>query len=221
MAGKSMKIFDVSIAIAPDLPVWPGDPPIVLEQIESMDKGAHANVSRLNTGVHVGTHVDAPHHFLNDGRTIEQLPLDVLTGPCYVTQLPDGIEAITAGILEGLSLPSDTMRILFGTSNSRLWSRGETEFQEDFVAVTDDGADWLVRQGIQLVGVDYLSVAPYSDLTPTHTILLQAGVVVVEGLDLSAVPRGFYELYCLPLKLFGSDGAPARAILIQREDEDG
>jgi len=181
-----------------------------------MDEGAHANVSRLNAGVHVGTHVDAPHHFLNDGRTIEQLPLDVLTGPCYVTQMPDGIEAINAEALEGMSLPSGTTRILFGTSNSKLWSRGETEFQEDFVAVTEDGAEWLVGRGIQLVGVDYLSVAPFRDSVPTHRILLQAGIVVIEGLNLSAVPRGFYELYCLPLKLLDSDGAPARAILIQR-----
>lgn len=211
-----MKIFDISLTLSPELPTWPGDDPFDLEQVESMDNGADANVSRLSTGVHIGTHVDAPHHFLNDGRTVEELPLDILTGPCYVTQLPDGVEAITADALEGISLPREPARILFGTSNSRLWARGETEFQEDFVAVTEDGAEWLVEHGIQLVGVDYLSVAPYSDSTPTHRVLLQAGVVVVEGLDLSAVPRGFYDLYCLPLKLLGAEGAPARAILIQR-----
>ena len=211
-----MKIFDISLTLSPALPVWPGDAPFELEQVESIDDGADANVSRLSTSVHLGTHVDAPHHFLNDGRTIENLPLDVLTGPCYVTQLPDGIEAITAEALEGMSLPSKSVRILFGTSNSRLWARGETEFREDFVAISEDGAKWLVERGVQLVGVDYLSVAPYTDSVPTHKILLQAGVVAVEGLDLSAVPRGFYELYCLPLKLQGSDGAPARAILIQR-----
>jgi arylformamidase len=211
-----LKIFDISLTISPELPVWPGDPPIQLEQVESMDRGAHANVSHLSAGVHTGTHVDAPHHFLNDGRTVEQLPLDILTGPCYVVQLPDGVEAITAEALDGMSLPEDTKRILFGTSNSRHWSRGEAEFQEDFVAVTEDGAEWLVERGIQLVGVDYLSVAPYRDSVPTHRALLQAGVVVLEGLDLSAVPRGFYDLYCLPLKLLGADGAPARAVLIQK-----
>ena len=210
-----MKIYDISLPISPSLPVWPGDPPVVLEQVESMDRGADANVSRISAGVHVGTHVDAPHHFMNDGRTVEQLPLDVLTGRCYVTQLPDGIEAITAEVLDGSSLPVDTSRILFGTSNSRLWSRGEKSFQEGFVAVTEDGATWLVEHGVQLVGVDYLSVAPYSDPVPTHRILLSAGVVVVEGLDLSAVPRGFYNLYVLPLKLLGAEGAPARAILSQ------
>ena len=211
-----MKIYDISLSISPDLPVWPGDLSVELKQVESMDEGAQTNSSWLNASVHVGTHVDAPHHFLNDGRTIEQLSLDVLTGPCYVMQLPDGIEAITADILDGLSLPANMTRILFGTSNSHFWSRGETEFQEDFVAVLEDGANWLVEHGIQLVGVDYLSVAPYNNLVPTHRILLGAGVVVVEGLDLAAVSSGFYDLYCLPLKLLGSDGAPARAILAQR-----
>jgi len=211
-----MKIFDISLSISPNLPVWPGDPSVELTQVASMDKGEHVNVSHLSAGVHIGTHVDAPHHFMNDGRTIEQLPLEVLTGPCYVAQLPDGIEAITAEVLDGMPVPAGVKRILFGTSNSRLWSRGETEFQEDFVAVTEDGAQWLVEHGVELVGIDYLSVAPYSASIPTHRILLGAGVVVVEGLDLSAVPRGFYDLYCLPLKLLGSDGAPARAILIQK-----
>jgi arylformamidase len=211
-----VKIFDISLPISPKLPVWPGDPVIELERVESMDEGAHANVSKLSASVHIGTHVDAPHHFLNDGRTVEQLPLDVLTGPCYVVQLPDGVEAITAEALGGMSLPTNIKRVLFGTSNSRFWSRAETTFQEDFVAVTEDGAAWLVQHGIRLVGVDYLSVAPFGDSAPTHKRLLEASVVIVEGLDLSAVPRGFYELYCLPLKLHGSDGAPARAILVQK-----
>ena len=211
-----MKIFDISLTISPDLPVWPGDPKIELELVESINVGASVNVSRLCTGVHIGTHVDAPHHFMNDGRTVEQLPLDVLTGPCFVTQLPDGVEAITAEVLDGLGLPADITRILFGTSNSQFWVRGENEFQEGFVAITKDGAGWLVQRGVKLVGVDYLSVAPYLDSVTTHRKFLGAGVVVIEGLDLSVVPIGFYELYCLPLKLLGSDGAPARAILIQQ-----
>ena len=210
-----MKIYDISLMLSPDLPIWPGDEPLKLELVDSMEAGAQDNVSRLSMSVHIGTHVDAPHHFLNDGRTVEQLSLDVLTGPCYVTQLPDGVEAVTAEALEGMSLPANTPRLLFGTGNSRFWSRGETEFQKDFISVTEDGAQWLVERGIRLVGVDYLSVAPYSDPLPTHKILLQAGVIILEGLDLSAVPRGFYELYCLPLKLLGAEGAPARAILIR------
>jgi len=210
-----MTIYDISLTISPNLPIWPGDPALELELIESMDKGAHANVTRLSAAVHLGTHVDAPHHFLNDGRTVENLPLEVLTGPCYVTQLPDGIEAITAEVLDRTEISSEMKRVLFGTRNSHLWAKSESTFQTDFVAITEDGAEWLVEHGVQLVGVDYLSVAPYGDSVPTHTVLLKAGVVVVEGLNLSRIVRGFYDLYCLPLKIAGSDGAPARAILIQ------
>ncbi|MEP0805544.1 MAG: cyclase family protein [Chloroflexota bacterium] len=210
-----MTIHDISLTITPDLPTWPGDPRIELEQIASMDRGASANVTRISAAVHIGTHVDAPHHFLNDGRTVESLPLDVLTGPCYVLQLPDGVDAITSEVLERSEITPEMKRILFGTSNSRLWAKGVKEFTTDFVAITEDGAQWLVDHGVQLVGVDYLSVAPYGDAEPTHKILLGAGVVIVEGLNLSNVMRGFYDLYCLPLKIAGSDGAPARAILIQ------
>jgi len=210
-----MTIYDISLTISPDLPVWPGDPPLELVQFESMDKGAHNNVTRMSSCVHIGTHVDAPRHFLKDGNTVEQLPLDVLTGPCYVAQLPDGIEAITAEVLDRTEITSEMKRVLFGTRNSHLWARGESTFQTDFVAITEDGAEWLVESGVQLVGVDYLSVAPYGESIPTHTILLKAGVVLVEGLNLSNVMRGFYDLYCLPLKIAGSDGAPARAILVQ------
>jgi arylformamidase len=210
-----MTIYDISLTISPDLPIWPGDPSLELEQIASMDKGAHNNVTRISAAVHLGTHVDAPHHFLNDGRTVEQLPLEVLTGLCYVAQLPDGIEAITSEVLDRTEINSEMKRVLFGTRNSHLWAKGESKFQTDFVAITEDGAEWLVERGVQLVGVDYLSVAPYGDSVPTHTVLLKAGVVVVEGLNLSNVMRGFYHLYCLPLKIAGSDGAPARAILIQ------
>ncbi len=211
-----MRIYDISLPISPSLPVWPGDPPIQLELIESMSAGAQSNVSRLNASVHIGTHVDAPHHFLNDHRTVESLPLEMLTGSCYVAQLPDGMDAIDTETLSGIPLAEGTTRLLFGTRNSHLWAKGETEFQNDFVAVTEDGARWLIEHGIRLVGVDYLSVAPFDELEPTHRVLLEAGVIILEGLNLSQVPRGFYDLYCLPLKLVGSDGAPARAILISK-----
>jgi len=211
-----MRIHDISLPISSFLPVWPGDPAIVLEQISSIESGAEYNLTKLNSSVHIGTHVDAPLHFLSDGRSVDQLPLDVLMGLCYVVQLPDGVDAITAEVLDGIPLAEGTTRILFGTRNSHGWASGETEFQPDFVAITEDGAEWLVARGVQLVGVDYLSVAPYEDTVPTHRVLLQANIIVVEGLNLSQVPRGFYDLYCLPLKLVGVEGAPARAILVSR-----
>jgi arylformamidase len=209
-----MTIYDITLTISPDMPVWPGDPAVVLEPVRSMDAGAHANVSRLACSTHTGTHVDAPHHFLNDRRTVESLPLDILTGPALVVQLPAEVEVVTAEVLERASIPAGTLRLLLKTRNSQIWARGEKAFQPDFVGVSADGAAWLVWRGVRLIGVDYLSVAPYKQSVPTHQALLEPGIVVVEGLDLSSVPEGEYELYCLPLKLAGSDGAPARAILI-------
>lgn len=211
-----MQIYDISLPISPDMPVWPGDPAVILEKVSSMDLGAHDNVSRLACSVHTGTHVDAPHHFLNDHRTVEALSLDVLTGPARVVQIPDDVPLITAGTLEKAVFPSGTVRLLLKTRNSRFWERGIKEFARDFVGLSPDGAEWLVQAGVKMVGIDYLSIAPYKQSTPTHQALLKPGIVILEGLDLSAVAPGLYDLFCLPLKLVGSDGAPARAILIEK-----
>lgn len=209
-----MTIYDISLPISPDLPVWPGDSAIVIEEIFSMDKGADANVSRLEAGVHIGTHVDAPHHFLNDGRTVENLALDILTGPAFVLHVNDDVDSITAEVLDAAPIPPATSRLLLRTKNSRLWTSDSRKFHSDFIAISSDGAEWLVEHGIQLIGVDYLSVAAFDDSVPTHKTLLSAGIIVLEGCDLSQVPQGDYDLYCLPLKLVGSDGAPARTILV-------
>ena len=210
-----MKIHDISLSITPDMPVWPGDPSVVLEQVSSMDAGAHDNVSRLACGVHTGTHVDAPHHFLNDHRTVEGLSLEVLTGPACVVSIPEAVAVVTAEVLQEAAVPAGTARLLLKTRNSRIWERGEKAFITDFVGISADGANWLVEHAIRLVGIDYLSIAPYHQSTPTHRALLAAGVIIIEGLDLGAIVPGNYALYCLPLKLVGSDGAPARAILVE------
>lgn len=209
-----MIIYDITVPVSSSIPVWPGDPPLVLELVSSMDAGAHDNVSRLGCSVHTGTHVDAPHHFLNDGRTVESLSLDVLTGLAQVVQVPDQVDVITAQILEKAALQSGTSRLLLKTRNSRLWERREKEFVKDFVGVSLDGAEWLVDAGIKLVGIDYLSIAPYKHSLRVHQALLKPGMIILEGLDLSTVSPGIYTLYCLPLKLVGSDGSPSRAILI-------
>jgi arylformamidase len=210
-----MKIYDISLPISPTMPVWPGDPAVVLEKVSSMDIGAHDNVSRLACSVHTGTHVDAPHHFLNDHRTVESLALDILVGPAQVIQIPQDVKVVNAEVLKKAALPVGTERLLLKTSNSLLWERSENTFFTGFVGISTDGADWLVRYGIKLVGIDYLSVAPYHQSIPTHRALLTAGIIIVEGLDLSAINPGNYSLYCLPLKLVGSDGAPARVILVE------
>jgi arylformamidase len=208
-----MRIYDISLAITPGMPVWPGDPGVELERVTEIAKGANSNTSRLTLGVHSGTHVDAPVHFLDGDTSVETLALETLTGRATVVDLPQA-EVLDAATLEAASIAPGTERLLFKTRNSAYWRRGEKEFQTDFVGVDAGGAEWLVNQGVRLVGVDYLSVAPFKKSRPTHRTLLEAGVVVVEGLDLSRVNPGTYTLYCLPLKLVGSDGAPARAILV-------
>ena len=209
-----MRIYDVSVDITPDMPVWPGDPSVSLERVGAIAQGRNANVSHLSCGVHIGTHVDAPLHFLDGAGAVETIPLDGLTGRAHVVDLRRAA-VIDAGALQAARIPARAQRLLFRTRNSDLWRRGEKTFQKDFVAIEASGAAWLVQRKIRLVGVDYLSVAPFGNSRPTHQILLKARVAVVEGLDLSRVPAGSYHLYCLPLKLIGSDGAPARAILIR------
>ena len=208
-------IYDISLPISPDLPVWPGDPPIQLAQVLHLDQGDQMTLTRLQMGAHTGTHVDAPAHFVAGGRTIEMLDIAVLVGPALVVGVPDEA-AITADVLDSLDIPQDTRRILFRTRNSELWARGETHFFPGFVGITPDGAQWLVNRGVWLVGIDYLSIAPYDHPTPSHQILLGAGVVPLEGLALAAVPPGLYDLVCLPILILGAEGAPARALLLDR-----
>jgi len=209
-------IIDISVPLHSGIPTWPGSPGFRLFQTMRMDDGEVANVSQLETDVHIGTHVDAPWHFVAGGKTIEQLSLEVLMGTAVVGYLPE-VSAVTPEDLEALALPRQTKRLLLRTRNSQLWANEVSEFQTDFVALTADAAQWVVNQGIQLIGVDYLSVQRYYDSPLTHEILLGAGVVIVEGLNLTDVTPGLYDLVCLPLKLVGSDGAPARAVLIQKD----
>jgi arylformamidase len=209
-----MRTYDISLTIHPELPVWPGDAPVSLERMSKMELGESHNLTKMSMSAHVGTHVDAPFHFLEDGPTIDQLDLKMLTGRAYVLHLPDEVDLITAELLENAEIPPRTRRLLFKTRNSGYWDQGLTEFQTDYVGLAPDAAEYLVNRSLKLVGVDYLSVAPFEDSTPTHKILLEAGVVVVEGLNLTEVSQGRYTLYCLPIKLGGADGAPARAILV-------
>jgi len=204
-----MQIYDVTRPISPAMVVWPGHPPVVLERVASIEQGHHSNLSRLAGTVHVGTHVDAPIHFVASGTDVTSLPLDVLIGPARVVELPD-VDAITADSLARLDLKG-VKRLLFKTRNGQL---SQDEFDAGFVALTLDAAQWVIEHGLRLVGVDYLSVERFGGDGAVHRALLGAGVIVVEGLDLRAVPPGDYELYCLPLKLVGSDGAPARVALI-------
>jgi arylformamidase len=209
-----MPIHDISLPISESLVVWPGDPPIRITQPYHLDRGDEATVTRLDMGAHTGTHVDAPAHFVPGGSGVDDLDLNVLVGPALVVDAREA-DALSADVLETLPFPPGTERVLFHTRNSDLWARDKREFHEDFCAITGDGARWLIERGVRLVGVDYLSVAPFDAVIPTHRALLCAGVVAIEGLDLSDIKPGAYQLVCLPLKIVGADGAPARAILIE------
>ena len=205
-------IIDISVPLYSDMPVWPGSAGIQLTQTSRLDKGDGVNNSKLICDVHIGTHIDAPLHYITDGKSIEQLKLEDLIGPAVVVYLPDA-EIITKNVLEELSLPEDTRRLLLRTRNSSLWETGSHQFQTNYVALTQDAAQWIVDHDICLIGIDYLSVQRYGEDSRTHEILLSAGVIIVEGLNLARVESGMYELICLPLKLVGSEGAPARAVL--------
>jgi len=208
-----MKIHDITLPITPDMPVWPGDLGVSRELVSTIESGDPANVSHLSLGAHTGTHVDAPFHFIPGGETLDQVSLDNFVGPAFVIEIP-GVDIVTGADLRQTKIPAGTARLLVKTRNSEIWRRGEKTFQTDFVALSPDAAQYMVDLGIKLVGIDYLSIAPYKSSRPTHEILLGAGVAILEGIDLSAIVPGQYTLYCLPLKLVGADGAPARAILV-------
>jgi len=207
------KIYDISLPISSQLPTWPGDPIVKLGRVQEIESGDDFNVTHMAMSVHTGTHVDAPNHIFSNGVPIDKVKLNSLNGPAHVVDFPE-TDLITSRNLEAAHLPSHAQRALFKTRNSRLWERGDEEFHPDFVALSPDAAKYLVDRGIKLVGVDYLSVAPFTEPKPTHEILLKAGVIIVEGLDLSKVKPGTYTLHCLPLKIIGAEGAPARAILL-------
>jgi arylformamidase len=209
-----MELFDISLTISQELPTWPGDPKIELTQIHHIAEGDNSNVTHLSSTVHIGTHIDAPDHFLDNGKTVEKIPLDLLVGPANVIEIPSKGH-ITSEDIKKAGFPKGTKRILFKTINSKYWESGEKEFQEDFIGLAPSGAEFLVEAGIRVVGVDYLSVAPYHDPEPTHKILLEKEILIVEGLDLSRIDPGEYTLLCLPLKIKNSDGSPARVLLMR------
>jgi arylformamidase len=209
-----LTIYDISVTLRPDMPVWPTHQPFEVGRLRDIERGDRSNVSRLALTAHTGTHVDAPLHFISAAKSAEALDLNVLVGP---TRVAEALAAtvIDAPLLDSLVLPAGVERLLLHTRNSELWARGESSFRDDYVALDASGAQWIVDHGVRLVGVDYLSVATYKDTVTPHLILLGAGVIPVEGLNLTGIEAGEYQFVCLPLKLVGSDGAPCRAILVR------
>jgi arylformamidase len=201
-----VELIDVTVPIRPGMVTYPGDPTVQTELHSAIGRGDVVNLTRLDFGVHSGTHVDAPGHFLDGEGGVETLPLDALVGPAAVVDARTVSRVLDRAALERLDLP-DVPRLLFRTPNSELWKRDT--FAEDFVQLDGSGAEVLVQRGVRLVGIDYLSIGDEH----AHRVLLGAGVVPVEGLDLRAAEPGEYELLCLPMKIEGADGAPARVLL--------
>jgi arylformamidase len=209
----SERFIDISVTMRPELPVWPGDPDVKLEPKSRTASGDGVNVSMLSCSTHTGTHVDAEWHFIDDGRTLEALTPDRLIGPCFVADLTSVSDHITADDLQSAGIPSGTSRLLLKTPNSQIWVNSPTEFDPGYIGIAPDGAEWLAGQGIDLVGIDYHSVEPYNADGTTHRIMLGAGQIILETVNLEGVEPGSYTLYCLPLRIDGYDGSPCRAIL--------
>jgi arylformamidase len=206
-----MKLHDITVPISAELPVYPGDPKIEIQRTLSLEAGDVANVSHLSCGSHIGTHVDPPAHFVRGGIALDELPLDILIGTARVADVGN-VDVIDLLVVKSLDL-SGVTRILFKTRNSRLWGTPH-EFERDFVYLDTPAAEFLVKAGVRLVGIDYLSIEKFNFEAPTtHLALLGNDVIVVEGLDLSNVAPGDYELICLPIKIKEGDGGPARVVL--------
>ena len=206
-----MAVYDVTVTLRPGMPVYPGEPGPEIEYFKRIGHSSSANVSKISMGSHCGTHIDAPHHFIDGRATVDALPLDALLGPAHVVEHA-GEGHITAADLEAYGLPRGARRLLAKTRNGRFWE--DDDFHTDFIGFAPDAGRWLVEHGFVLVGIDYLSIEQFrSEKHEVHLALLEAGVVILEGLDLRQVPAGWYNMACAPLKVAGAEGAPARVFL--------
>lgn len=203
--------IDISVPLHDGMVHWPDNPPVSVQRMMSIERGDICNVSKVSLGVHTGTHMDAPVHWIPGGAGIDAMPLDATMGPARVLAIQDTVSIKPEELRQYGIQPGE--RVLFKTRNSaRCWTTDA--FVEDFVYIAQEAARYLAEVGVRTVGVDYLSVGGYSaDGPETHRALLEAGVWLIEGLNLAAVEPGSYELICLPLRIAGADGAPARALL--------
>jgi arylformamidase len=210
-----MKIFDVTVPIKNFMPVWPGDPQVENRLVSSIEKGEEANVTNIQMSAHTGTHIDAPKHYIKSGTAIEGLSLTTLLGEVEVVEIDFRNSQIDALTLIKVNRNEWSQRVLFKTNNSNLRLLEKDYFNQNFTALLPDAAEYLVQKGVKLVGIDYLSIAPFENGSDTHIILLENDVVVLEGLNLADISPGIYELIALPILLEGADGSPARVLLIQ------
>lgn len=201
-----MKIYDVSVPIDESTPVFPGDPVFRSQSLKSFKEKDRYQLYEISMGNHAGTHVDAPAHFIKDGNTIDDIPLEVLNGRVRVVEIHHATK-IDVSELKRLILVDD-FRILFKTRNSLLWNE---PFNPEYIYLTENAAKYLTENGIKLIGFDYLSIDRFGDESyPAHNALLKNDIALVEGLNLAEVEEGEYEMSCLPLRIKGLDASPAR-----------
>ena len=205
-----MKIYDISVPVEPQMHIYPGDPGMSIERVVEVGEESTFALSRLVLGTHTGTHVDPPSHFYPDGISADSIPLETLVGPVRVIDVGEARAVMPEDVDR---LPERTERVLFKSRNGAIWEK--PKFQRRFTYIDPEAARLLASRRMKLVGIDYLSAEQYGAREPlTHWALLGAGTIILEGLDLREVPEGEYLLVCLPLKIVGADGAPARAVLI-------
>lgn len=214
---KSSKIIDITFPISKKTPTWPGSVGFEYKWHMKMPNDTN-DLSSFLIDSHLGTHLDAPLHFIEGGRAVENLELEKLLGDVFVLEIYN-IKSITYLDLENAGIPKACKKLILKTDNKYYWNESLTEFQEDFASIDSSGAKWIVDRGIHLIGIDYLSIQRFKDGPETHQILLENEVIIVETLNLEYVTQGWYNLICLPLKLEGLEGSPVRALLISEHNE--
>lgn len=208
-----MPLIDITVPLGPETPRWPGSPGFGIRTVVKDVSGFNITGSTVNMDIHCGTHLDAPLHYLSHGAPIDETDLESCIGPAFVGDFR-GVRKIDAKHLEE-RVPPGTARLLLKTDNSERWK--DSSFAADFAALTTDGAQWLADERTRLIGNDYMSIQLFGGDPLTHTVLMESGVVILEGVDLSDVDPGHYDLICLPMRISGAEGAPARAVLVTRE----
>jgi arylformamidase len=206
------RVYDVSMPISADTPRWPGSIRYSLKSEKNITSGGLCNETSLTMGVHFGTHIDAPLHFIEDGSSVDMVALDVLVGDACLVDM-SGVDRIMKRTLEAADIPIDCKRLLIKTDNSKLLIDGKATFNENYVALDITACEWIVEKGIQLVGIDYLSIESFNADYSVHKYLLSNDVVILEGLKLNEIHSDNYELICLPMKIMGAEAAPARVLL--------
>lgn len=206
-----MKWIDITLPMEEGRAPWPGDTPFTRRVTREIGKGSNANVSTIECSSHFGTHLDAPYHFIPSGKKVDELDLNLLIGPCQVVEVPAKGFHVDLEALKKLVMPG-VKRLLIKTTNSQIIKY--KDFHKDYVGLSAEAGEWLLEQGVRLIGIDYFSIGAYGDTKDVHTVFLgRNDTVALEGIDLSNVKPGIYYLICLPMKIAGADGAPVRAVL--------